>query len=44
VVRGDRRIGEYNRIGGERAKAKRLAAEGVRIVHGRVDPGCLQKR
>lgn len=44
VVRSDRVVGEYNRAGGGRTKAKRLAEEGVRIVHGRVDASCIQKR
>ena len=35
VVRSDLRPGEYNR-GGERAKAARLAREGVRIAAGRI--------
>lgn len=43
VVRGDRHVGEYNRAGGGRAKAKRLVEEGVRIVHGRIDRSCLQR-
>ncbi len=44
VIRADRKVGEYNRPGGGRTKAGRLAEEGVRIVRGRVDEGCIQLR
>jgi O-6-methylguanine DNA methyltransferase len=37
VVRSDLRPGGYNRPGGERTKARRLASEGVRIVRGRIE-------
>ena len=37
VVRSDLRPGEYNRAGGGRTKARRLAGEGVRIVRGRIE-------
>ncbi len=36
VVRSDLRPGVYNRAGGERTKARRLAGEGVRFVRGRI--------
>lgn len=36
VVRSDMSPGEYNRAGGERTKAARLAEEGVAIRDGRI--------
>lgn len=43
VVRADLRVGDYNRAGGSRTKARRLVEEGVIVSGGRVDKRCLHK-